>query len=64
MESLGLYLVLSEQARTLIPLFYPYRIFRAIWGFARDYNRFLIRRDFKLPRLPESLYLLRSIWNY
>ena len=53
----------------LIPLFHLYWIFRAIWGFARDYNRFLKRRGLELRKAPERLYLACSIllaarWAY
>lgn len=53
----------------LIPVFQLYWVFRAVWGFARDYNQFLERRGLELRKLPERLYLAASIllaakWTY
>jgi len=53
----------------LIPVFHLYWIFRAIWGFARDYNRLIERHELELRKVPDRLYLAASIslaarWAY
>jgi len=45
----------------LIPFFNMYWLFQAIWGFAKDYDRFLDRNEFSASKLPEKLYLAFSI---
>jgi hypothetical protein len=40
-----------------IPLFNLYWAFQAIWGFAKDYNAYLIRHSVNAPKLPEGLFL-------
>ena len=45
----------------LIPFFNIYWLFQAIWGFAKDYNRFLGRNELAGSKLPEKLYLAFSI---
>jgi len=45
----------------LIPIFQLYWVFRAIWGFAKDYNRFIERHGLELGRLSEKFYLTTSI---
>ncbi len=45
----------------LIPFFNIYWLFQTIWGFAKDYNRFLDRNEFSTSKLPEKLYLAFSI---
>ena len=46
---------------TLIPGFNLYWIFRAVWGFAKDYNNFLARHSLPLRKLNPVLFLLCSI---
>ena len=53
----------------LIPFFNIYWLFQAIWGFAKDYNRFLGRHVLELQKVPERFYLACSIflavrWTY
>ena len=53
----------------LIPVFQLLWVFRAIWGFAKDYNRFLGRHGLELQKAPERFYLACSIflavrWTY
>ncbi len=45
----------------LIPFFNIYWLFRAIWGFAKEFNRFLDRNELAASKLPEKLYLAFSI---
>ncbi|MBN1594276.1 MAG: hypothetical protein JW941_13615 [Candidatus Coatesbacteria bacterium] len=45
----------------LIPIFHLYWIFRATWGFAKDYNKFIERHGFDVERLPDGLYLITSV---
>jgi len=40
-----------------IPFFNLYWQFRAIWGFARDYNAFVVRHRISAPDLNEGLFL-------
>ncbi len=40
-----------------IPFFNLYWLFEAIWGFARDYNRFIVRHRISAPDLSEGLFL-------
>jgi len=44
-----------------IPIFNFYWLFQVIWGFAKDYNKYLKRYNFELPRLPENLFLFYCI---
>lgn len=46
-----------------IPLFNCYWIFQALWGFSRDYNRYIARHAIRTTRLPEGLFLACSIVN-
>jgi hypothetical protein len=46
---------------TLIPGFNLYWIFRAVWGFAKEYNKFLARHSLPLQKLNPLLFLLCSI---
>jgi serine/threonine protein kinase len=46
---------------TLIPGFNLYWIFRAVWGFAKEYNTFLARHSLPLQKLNPLLFLLCSI---
>jgi tetratricopeptide (TPR) repeat protein len=41
----------------LIPIFNLYWFFRAVWGFAQEYNRFVERHRVNTRKLPESLFL-------
>ena len=45
----------------LIPFFNIYWLFRAIWGFAKEFNRFLDRNEISVARLSEGLFLACSI---
>jgi len=40
-----------------IPFFNLYWLFQAIWGFARDYNAFIVRHRVSAPDLSEGLFL-------
>jgi hypothetical protein len=40
-----------------IPFYDFYWIFRAWWGFARDYNRYIEHHDLNIPKLNASLFL-------
>jgi hypothetical protein len=40
-----------------IPFYYFYWVFRAWYGLARDYNRYIARYRFKTPEMRESLFL-------
>jgi hypothetical protein len=40
-----------------IPFYNFYWIFKAWYGFARDYNRYIERHDLNTPKLEESLFL-------
>ena len=46
---------------TLIPGFNLYWIFRAVWGFAKEHNKFLARHSLPLQKLDPLLFLLCSI---
>ena len=45
----------------LIPLFNVFWLYRAVWGFAKEFNRFLERNKISASRLPEGLFLACSI---
>ncbi len=40
-----------------IPIFNMYWIFRAFWGFAKEYNSCVEEYDLKVPRVTERIYL-------
>jgi hypothetical protein len=40
-----------------IPFFNLYWMFQAIYGFAVDYNKYIVRHQKQVPPLPEGLYL-------
>lgn len=44
-----------------IPFFNFYWIFRAIWGFAKDYNWYVTRHKITATQLPEKLFLIACI---
>ena len=45
-----------------IPLFNLYWIFQLIWGFSRDYNRYIRRHNIKSDQLSERLFLRVSVY--
>ena len=45
----------------LIPFFNVYWAFQAIWGFAKDYNRFVARHGVIAMPLPDGLFLAYTI---
>lgn len=47
-----------------IPLFNIYWSFQAIWGYAKDYNSFIDRYEFNVPKLPEWLFLTHTILSF
>jgi hypothetical protein len=47
-----------------IPLFNFYWAFQAIWGFARDYNRFVERHWLNVAKLPAGLFLTYVILSF
>ena len=40
-----------------IPVYSFYWLFQCIWGFARDYNKYLVRHSLNARKLPEGLFL-------
>lgn len=44
-----------------IPFFNIYWAFQAIWGYAKDFNKYIQRHDVKTQQLPESLFLTFTI---
>jgi MFS family permease len=45
-----------------IPFFNFYWIFQAVWGFAVDFNKYVVRNNVSAaPKLPEGLFLTYSI---
>ena len=44
-----------------VPFFQFYWIFQSLWGWARDYNRFIAIRGIAAPRFPEAIPLTWSI---
>lgn len=44
-----------------IPYFNLYWVFRAFWGFAKDYNTLISRRSIKVPNTAAGLYLTYAI---
>lgn len=44
-----------------IPYYNFYWLFRVVWGFSKDYNRYRDRYGLSTPRLPEGLFLAYSI---
>ena len=45
----------------LIPFFNIYWLFQTVWGFAKDYNKYLDRHELSVSKLSEGLYLAFSI---
>jgi len=41
----------------LVPVYNLYWVFQAVWGFSKDYNRFLCRHGIKAEQLPEGVFL-------
>lgn len=46
-----------------IPLFNLYWLFRAVWGFARDFNSYVRRYSLSVPLLSEGLFLAWCIFS-
>ncbi len=46
---------------TLIPIFNLYWVFPVLWGFAKDYNRFVDRNFISTPKLNTQLFLYSSM---
>jgi serine/threonine protein kinase len=46
---------------TLIPIFNLFWVFQIIWGFAKDYDKFVDRHSIGVPKLNAPLFLLCSI---
>jgi len=44
-----------------IPFYNFYWIFRAVWGLAREFNKYLGRHSLSIPRLPEGLFLVPCV---
>ncbi len=44
-----------------IPLFNIYWMFQAIWGWAQDYNKYLVRHNQRAEQMPEGLFLVFTI---
>lgn len=47
-----------------IPFFQLYWVFRAYWGYAKDYNFYIDRHNISTSRLPEGLFLAYCIMPY
>ncbi len=45
----------------LIPFFNVYWLFQVIWGFAKDYNKYVDRHEISVSKLFEGLYLAFSV---
>jgi hypothetical protein len=48
---------------TLIPVFNWYWTFQVLWGWAKDFNRFVTERGLKIPAVSEKVALLSCILN-
>lgn len=44
-----------------IPFFNLYWIFQVVWGFSKDYNKYIQRHQINVPMLPEGLFLADCI---
>jgi hypothetical protein len=44
-----------------IPIFNLYWMFQAIWGWAQDYNKYTVRHNVNVPKMPEGLFMAQSI---
>ena len=47
-----------------VPIFNLYWGFQALWGFAKDYNRYVDRRALNVRKLPARLFLVFTILSY
>ena len=47
-----------------VPIFNFYWVFRAFWGFARDYNRYIDRHSLNVRKLPAWLFLVFTILSF
>ncbi len=48
----------------LIPVFNFYWAFQAIWGFAKDYNRYIDRHNIHTAHLSETLFLVYVVLSF
>lgn len=46
-----------------IPFFNLYWVFRAVWGYAKEFNAYLRRHNLSLPQLTEGLFLFWCIYG-